>query len=379
MRKSAETDPKNFQATLLLGKIALLANRLGDAQNWLSEAIALKPEDTQSKSLLAEVFNRRGDFQRAAPLLRMSGKEVGAKKMESFHGGMPYQIEGKSNVTRLRFIRTDPLPVVQLKINDSENVNFIVDTGGSELIIDSEFANRVHATQFDAEAGTFAGGKQSAHQHGRVESLTLGDFKVRSVPVLILDTRRYSAVAGGRRVDGILGTCLLYRFLSTLDYPQGELILERKKKENANRVARKIASGEYVASPFWLAGDHYVLAQGSVNGRPILMFIDTGLAGLGFTCPESTLAEAGIKLEGQAIEGAGGGGRVQVKPFQVAELTLGGAKEKNISGVFGAFPPSLENTFGFGIGGLISHSFLRPYAMTLDFTNMRLVLKQKQP
>jgi hypothetical protein len=29
---------------------------------------------------------------------------------------------------------------------------------------------------------------------------------------------------------------------------------------------------------------------------------------------------------------------------------------------------------GFEVGGLISHAFFRPYALTIDFTNMRLVL-----
>jgi len=129
-----------------------------------------------------------------------------------------------------------------------------------------------------------------------------------------------------------------------------------------------------------MAGDHFMVAWGTVNqSQPLLWFVDTGLAGGGFLCPESTLREAGIKLlEGQAGEGIGGGGKVKVVPFVVDELTLGEAKEQHIPGVYGAFPPALENAHGFRIGGLISQVFFKPYALTLDFTGMRFFLKRKE-
>jgi hypothetical protein len=38
---------------------------------------------------------------------------------------------------------------------------------------------------------------------------------------------------------------------------------------------------------------------------------------------------------------------------------------------FGPFSPQLENAFGLRIGGLISHEFFRPYALTIDFSGMR--------
>lgn len=61
-------------------------------------------------------------------------------------------------------------------------------------------------------------------------------------------------------------------------------------------------------------------------------------------------------------------------PFVVNQLSLGGAQARDIAGVLGPFPPSLERSAGFRICGLISHSFFRPFAVTLDFTAMRLLL-----
>jgi predicted Zn-dependent protease len=74
-------NPKNYSATLQLGRIALLSNRLDDAQKWLEKAIALKPGDADAKVMLAEAFYRRDDFQKAAASL--NGVEVSSNKLSA--------------------------------------------------------------------------------------------------------------------------------------------------------------------------------------------------------------------------------------------------------------------------------------------------------
>lgn len=164
-----------------------------------------------------------------------------------------------------------------------------------------------------------------------------------------------------------------------MDYPQGELILQRKSKGNLKRFEERAQVEKQIVVPFWMA-QHYMVTWGIVNkSQPLLLFVDTGLAGVGFTSPESTLKEAGIKVqETQASEGIGEGGKIMSIPFEVEELALGDARERNLQGLYGVFPPLLENAFGFRIGGLISHGFFRPYALTLDFTGMRYFLKRKE-
>lgn len=370
-------DPKNFHATLRLGNIALLGNRLSDAEQRLSRAMGLEPDATPAKTLLAEAFYRRDDFQKAARILRLAGKDVVAQKLESFKGVTPYAIAGPGQATLLKFVSTDPLPVVQVRVNDSNLVNFLIDTGGAEVILDAEFASQVGALRFGTETGTFGGGLQGAVQHARVDSVTLGDFTVRHIPVHLLDNRRFSI--GGRRIDGIIGTVLLYHFLATLDYPNGQLVLRLKTPANLKRLEREARDEQHVVIPFWMAGDHYMVARGAVNNsKPLLFFVDTGLAGNGFTCPESTLREAGITLqERNAREGKGGGGTFKIVPFEVDSLSLGGATERQVPGVLGPFPAVLENSFGFRIAGLISHQFFRSYVLTLDFTGMRLFLRKR--
>jgi predicted aspartyl protease len=375
--KILNEDPKNHRAVTRLGEIALLSNRLDDAEKWLTGAIKLKPEEKAAKSLLAEVFYRCDEFKKAAPFFRSVVRESRAKQLESFKGVSPNKIEGPE-VTNLKFVMADPLPVVQIRVNNSELVNVLIDTGGAALIIDNEFAKEVGAVQFGSFMGTFGGGKKAAVHQGKVDSVTLGDFNVKNVPVAILPTRRFSSIFGGTRMDGIIGTVLLYHFIATLDYPRGQLILRRRTEQNLKKVEKEAKEQGAIVVPFWMAGDHYMHAWGTVNkSEPMLFFVDTGLVGGGFTCPESTVRKAGIKLqEDKAREGLGGGGKFRSIPFVVGQLTLGDAKEHNIQGSY--MGQRKKSPFGFHSGGLISHEFFRPYAVTFDFVGMRFFLKKKR-
>src|SRR5438046_10406647 len=64
--KIVAQNPKDHSAILQLGRIALLSNRLDEAQKWLEKALVLQPDDTAAKVMLAEVFSRREVFQKEA-------------------------------------------------------------------------------------------------------------------------------------------------------------------------------------------------------------------------------------------------------------------------------------------------------------------------
>ncbi len=372
-------EPNNFQTTLLRGRIALLDNKLDEAEKWLTAANKLKSDSKEALPFLAEVFYRRDEFERAAPLLRTLGKEAMAKQLESFRGLVPYELVGKAQALHLKFVNTDPLPLVSIRVNHSEEVNFLIDTGGSEVIVDSEFAEKTGVRQFGQDLRTFGGGKAAAIAFGHIDSLTLGDLEVRNVPAHVLSTQPFSGAARGKPVSGVIGTVFLYHFLATLDYPSGQLILKRRTKKNLRQLETRAKIEKQIVIPFWMAGDHFMVDWGRVGkSAPVLLFVDTGLAGGGYTGPRSVLDEAGIKLsEEKASEGVGGGGRIKIVPFDIDELALSGARERNLKGFFGPFPMSLEYSLGFRVGGIISHQFFRPYALTFDFTGMRLFLKKQ--
>ncbi|HEY3660481.1 MAG TPA: aspartyl protease family protein, partial [Candidatus Udaeobacter sp.] len=217
----AAQNSKDYSATLQLGRIALLSNRLDDAQKWLEKATALQHGNTDAKVMLAETFYRRDDFPKAAAAL--DGVDVSSNKLvreqyptlnvamlESFKDQTPYELHANGASTRVKFVKTDPLPLVNVRVNDGKEVTFFIDTGGSEVTLDTDFAKELGVPQFGAVQGTFSGGQHSEVGLGRIESLTLGDWTIKNLPTAMLPLRQLSQGFGVKQIDGIIGTTLFY-------------------------------------------------------------------------------------------------------------------------------------------------------------------------
>ena len=276
----------------------------------------------------------------------------------------------------LKFVKTDPLPLVNVRVNGGEEVTFFIDTGGSEVTLDTDFAKELGVPQFGAVQGTFSGGQHTEVQLGRIESLTVGDWTVKNVPTAMLPLRQLSEGLGVKQINGIIGTTLFYHFLATMDYPHGELVLRRKDAKSLEEFKAK-SSGKRVTVPIWMASDHFMVGWGRVETLPpTLLFVDTGLVGAGVKLAESVIKEAGIKLEeNKATEGAGGGGTLKIVPYTVHQLSFGDIKEENVPGLYdGPFP--WHYMFGFHLAGMVGHDFFKPYAVTFDFQNMQIFLQQ---
>ncbi len=370
-----EKDPKEFQALILLGNLALLTNRFEEAEEWLQKAAKTEPTEPAPHALLAEVYYRQDNFLKAAQHFREYGIIDLAERLESFKDTKPYKIIGDKEKFVVKIKQINPLPIIEVKINGGDTVNFLIDTGAAETIIDKDFAEELKLETFTTKTGTFAGGKQASTTLGKAKSITLGDLTIENFPVTILPVRPFSQIFGGTQIDGIIGTVLFYHFITTMDYPNGELIFRRNTKEQLKVLEDEIKDKNPIEMPFWMAEDHFMVAWGSVNNNDkTLFFLDTGLAGGGFTGAKKTLEDGNVELdEENAFEAMGGGGKVKVIPFVVKELAFGDAVEKNINGVFANNFP-IEYKVGFRIGGIISHQFFKPYALTFDFLKMRFIL-----
>jgi hypothetical protein len=183
-------------------------------------------------------------------------------------------------------------------------------------------------------------------------------------------------------IHGIIGTRFLMHFLSTIDYAGGALILERITPQHLDRLESGLADSDARAIPFWLIELHVIVARGSVNGlAPSLMFIDTGLAGKGFTASEDVLQKAGIAVDwSRGQRKIGGGGLALFADILVDRLALGEGPNQIVAtdlpgSAIENSTDILRGSLGFRIGGLVSHAFFRPYAVTFDFTGMRLIVR----
>ena len=154
----AAQDPKDFHAASQLGHIALLSNKLDDAEPWLRKALDLKHGDAEAKIMLAETLYRKNDFFHAARALQGLGPDdaklknyltLNEAKLESFRDEDPYKFErdaGES--TRLPFIKSDPLPVVNVRENGGGDVAFFIDTGAQEAARGLDRSRRSQLTTF---------------------------------------------------------------------------------------------------------------------------------------------------------------------------------------------------------------------------------------
>ena len=164
-------------------------------------------------------------------------------KLESFTGLTPYEFHGKGDATTLPFYRTDPLPVVTVRVNNSPEVTFFIDTGGAELLLDKDFAKELGVKSAGSFQGTFSGGQKAEVLNGKVDSLTLGDWTLYNVPVGILPLRQLSADFHVKHLDGCIGTNVLYHFLATLDYPNRQTCPAQEDSQEPQAV-RKIVRRE---------------------------------------------------------------------------------------------------------------------------------------
>ena len=383
------TDAKNYPACLKLANIALLANRLDSAISWSHRTLALKAGDVDSRIILAEALYREGRFAQAGAeigsaaieteAVKQSYSSLNVAKLESFAGQTPYELQGSGQSTRIKFVKSEPLPVIKVRVNGGKEALFFIDTGGSELLLDSEFAKELGVKTMGSTIGIFAGDQKAPVGNGRADSMTLGDWTLKNVPVGMIPLRSMSAMFGVPQLDGCVGTSVLYQFLATIDYPAGELVLRRKTAANLKAFDAEAPSAaqKRVEMPMWMAGDHFIVTWGQVQTLPpSLFFVDSGLTGGGLNLAESVIHAAGISLErDKASAGQGGGGHLITIPYTVASFTLGNeVTQKKVMGVYdGPFP--FTDAWGFHVDGMVGHDFLKPYAVTLDFSRMRLILQ----
>jgi tetratricopeptide (TPR) repeat protein len=386
-KKVLESNPESVEALAQLGRIAFYKNELKEAEAVLQNALALDAENQIAKETLPWIYYRMNEYTKAAPLIAELGNQPLSDRLNSFETQALYQIEAESETLRVPFVKTDPVPVVRVSINGSAPVDFIIDTGAAELVIDSSLAQQMGVKTFGKAKVGYVGGLQTEFEYGRVDSVSFaeaesasgGHWTVRNIPVHVQNLKALGSIFDKLEIKGIIGTAFLYQFIATINYPESVLILRKKDPERSQELVELAKSTKEVfAVPFWMTGDHYLVAWGTVNkSEPMLFWIDSGLAGGAFLAPLSTLTRASIKTTAQPGIEAASDGKPRSASF-TSQLTLGEVKVRDVLGFADVFPEKLEYQFGYRIGGIVSHQFFREYAVTFDFISMNIFMEKKE-
>jgi hypothetical protein len=239
----------------------------------------------------------------------------------------------------------------------------------------------VGAKMFGESTRNFAGGMKGTIKYGLVDEVKAGNFIIKNVPVNAVPMGMI-ARAFGRPIKGVVGTVFLYHFLTTIDYPEGKLLLRKKTPGNVAHLEKEYKKNNGYEISFWLASDHVMVAKGRVNDSPEHMFyLDTGLAGAGgFMVSPEFAKEINIELPDEEAQGISGGGKLNIKPIVADKVTLGQITEKNVRGLYGGLHTNDEyrTSTGFRIVGIISHDFFRSYRLTFDYSSMKVILQKDQ-
>ena len=342
-RAAVAADPKDAAAQAGIARTELYGNHLDAAEKAARAALAVDPANAAAKRV-ADVVAQRREILNQASHLQVPATGV-----------------------RIPFIALDPLPLLQITVN-GKPANVILDTGGPDLTLDPEFANELNL-KIDAgsQAGTFAGGRQAQIQTAHTDSVVAGGLKLGGLTVNLLPSRMLDFFPG-KKVDGVIGTAFLSRFLSTIDYPGKQLILRP-------RDSALVATSSSTVLPMWFVGDHFMLTRGTINSlQNAMILIDSGLAGGGFSPGNDIIESAHVRtFPNKASQGVGGGGAVEIVPAIADKLCLETACQTNVEGSYTPSGSPLQ-IFPFHVDAIVSHTFLKKYAVSFDFQRMEIVL-----
>ncbi|MBO9574375.1 MAG: aspartyl protease family protein [Sphingobium sp.] len=363
------------------GSIAFARGDFAEAERAFEEAVARTPDDAMALAGLARARLNNGQEDQAIELASKAlaiapNNPVAANTLNIAKMRKAAFAPDKFVIKRvdqspvvIKFVRTDPLPVVSFTIG-SKTVNFLIDTGGPNLTLSPALAQELGLPLEAGGQGTFAGGLQAQVRRTVVPKMQIGGIEISNVPAGVIGD---GSTPNPFQTDGVIGTGFLMHFLSTLDYCRGELVLA-PRTDSAKFQAQAQSAGDNIVR-MWLVADHFIFARGHLNQAPEGLFlVDTGLAGAGLAPNKAALDEARIAIDmSNPKTGMGGGGPVQFVDFH-ASATLGKLTKSDVLGnyIIGNNP---LGGMPFKTNGIISHSFFRQSRLSFDFDAMKLVTR----
>ena len=256
----------------------------------------------------------------------------------------------------------DLMPAVPIELNGQPFTGHL-DTGGSYIATSPKMVAELGIEVSRTGTG-IANNQPTTISLGLVDSLKLGEALLTNVPVASLD-----ALSGQVENLIILGTRILSRFLVTWDNVGGRLILTPRGDPAARErhIGEFSAGGE--ATRFYLAGDHYMWAHGSVGDRDVLFFVDTGLVTIddtghqpGLSVPAETLSRWGVDVSQARFV------------HDLGPIRLGPGVRKDTSILVARGARNLMEFHGLVPDALISHGFLKGFVWTIDFDRRQYLL-----
>ncbi len=270
------------------------------------------------------------------------------------------------------------LLIIKVSINDSDTLNFILDTGLntsiiSELPPDEEFSFK---TSREIELQGYGQGETLKAIHTFGNRIEIGDivgvnqdFFILSKNDLMLSQRL------GYRVHGILAFNIFREFMVGIDYDSEELIFYDPYYFDYDKHARRFHSVPLLLSNY----KPYTNIQVSrPNGKPVKvkLLIDTGASHALWLDPESIPGAIIPEKTISSLLGTGLSGNVYGKLGRLPEARIGPYRLKD---PIVSFPDSLSRESSAGLddrNGALGGEFLKRFDLIIDYPNHRISIRR---
>lgn len=412
----AQAEPKNSYAFAVLGMTLLDAGNFKDAELSLVNALQINKKEALAwmgigmldfyqnrvyKSIeslriadyidsnepdyifaLAQVSARAEEYKLAADAYRRflaisdeTDKErrdriKGLIDFLEFLGGKMslYDIGGVKQ-TSVRFKLVQDRPVIQLKINKTdETFNFVLDTGSGISVISERTAKRlkIKPVARGGLARGFGGDGKFEIVYGFLNRVNIGDLIIRNVPVYI---RQFHSA--NEQIDGYIGLSLISKFLTTIDYGDSSFSLKKKDASVPDQFDEKGA----LALPLRLTSAGFLSGEVQIEGveSSLNFIVDTGASLSVISDDLANSRELKQFVIKEKIRVIGSAGETSEMPlFMLPRVTFGTNTRDRIKAI--ALDLDLINeTSGFSQAGILGGNFLKNYRLTFDFQNSKVI------
>jgi predicted aspartyl protease len=275
--------------------------------------------------------------------------------LDSFKGRTPVEITGGRDAADQTWtvpIRIDHDKVlVRVGVNGGASSDFVLDTGAEQTVVSREVARKrgVVPITYMQTAGVGDVGLRGL-QVGRIDSLEVGDLKVRNVPCLIKNPPLGDLPSREAESFSPLALGLSMR----VDYVRRQLVM-----------ARVLPQASY-ATELPLSLYRLATVRGIVNGQPATFVVDTG--GEVISISQATAGQ---------MTSPGTYRRIPLKVYGTSGWDKDAFLLPNVdlefsSIRFSKIPVVVLNLkapsalLGFQLGGIVGHKFLSKYRVSID-------------
>ena len=263
--------------------------------------------------------------------------------------------------------------VIQVKVNNSRPLSFVLDTGDKFAIIDLERAKELGLNlQGELRAGG-AGSERPTGAFVRNSTFTIPGLDGFSQPVNIALPVRNLAPRMGQDFDGILGSEFIKEFVLELDYQARVLKLHDKDKFTYSGPGESIPIKLNGAGHPIIDGEVTPIGSDPVKGKFVLD-IGSGAALILYSpfVAEHHLLDPNLKTI-KAIGAGGAGGATTGRIGRVTELKIGAFKISNPTTMFsedkeGALASS-------AVLGNVGAQVMSKFRLLFDYSHDRIIFE----